>query len=146
MPQALQDYIDYVNDFMKAMGDDTYANISNSFDSLHDNLTAEGNPNSGDTALSLKLHFQDMQLFYNTSIGLYRGKLITVFQWINDNWPSNGVGEVTMDAILNAMLAADFDELQKFIGIVDAYRVAIWNAPFNADFYAALARGFQTWP
>ena len=55
-------------------------------------------------------------------------------------------GTLDMDAILNAMLSADFDELQKFIGISDAYRVALWNAPFNAEFYSALARGFQKWP
>lgn len=56
------------------------------------------------------------------------------------------VPSLDMDAILNTMLGADFDQLQKFIGIVDAYRVAIWNAPFNAYFYGALARGFQKWP
>lgn len=50
--------------------------------------------------------------------------------------------EVTMDDILSAMIAADFNDFQKFIGIVDAYRVALWNEPFNAEFYAALARGF----
>lgn len=66
------------------------------------------------------------------------------FYWIDDNWPSGG--EVTMDTILTAMLTANFDELQKFIGVVDAYRVAIWNAPFNAEFYGALARGFAQWP
>jgi len=60
-------------------------------------------------------------------------------------WGNVGAG-VSMDDILNAMLAAKFEELQKFIGIEDAYRVALWNAPFNADFYAALARGFQKWP
>ena len=64
--------------------------------------------------------------------------------WINDNWPVGA--EVTMDAILSAMLGANFEQLQYFIGLVDAYRVALWNAPFNADFYAALARGFQKWP
>jgi hypothetical protein len=47
-----------------------------------------------------------------------------------------------MDAILNAMLDATPSQYTKFIGIVDAYRVALWNAPFNADFYAALAQGF----
>ena len=57
-----------------------------------------------------------------------------------------GAGAVDMDAIINAMLASKFDNLQKFIGLVDAYRVAIWNAPFNAEFYSALARGFQKWP
>jgi len=51
--------------------------------------------------------------------------------------------EVTMDAVLSAMITADFDELQKFIGIVDAYRVSLWNKPFNVDFYAALTRGFS---
>lgn len=65
------------------------------------------------------------------------------------NWMTLGEqqfgGSVDMDSILNAMLAAKFDELQKFIGLVDAYRVALWNAPFNADFYAALARGFAQW-
>lgn len=53
---------------------------------------------------------------------------------------------VDMAAIINAMLAAKFSELQYFIGIEDAYRTALWNAPFNVDFYAALARGFQKWP
>jgi len=50
--------------------------------------------------------------------------------------------EVDMDAILSAMVTADFYDLQMFIGIVDAYRVSLWNEPFNAEFYAALARGF----
>lgn len=51
--------------------------------------------------------------------------------------------EVTMDSILLAMLSAAPDELQKFIGLVDAFRVSLWNKPFNAEFYAALARGFE---
>lgn len=61
-------------------------------------------------------------------------------------WAEAPPAEITMDAILNAMLSSSFDNLQQFIGIVDAYRVALWNAPFNADFYAALARGFVKWP
>jgi len=63
--------------------------------------------------------------------------------WIDLNI---GGGGVDMDSILTAMITAKFSELEKFIGIVDAYRVALWNAPFNADFYGALARGFQQWP
>jgi hypothetical protein len=55
-------------------------------------------------------------------------------------------GDVDMDSILSAMISASFAQLQKFIGLVDAYRMAIWNAPFNAEFYASLARGFQQWP
>lgn len=55
-------------------------------------------------------------------------------------------GGVTLDDIINEMLSATFEQLEKFIGIVDAYRIALWNAPFNADFYGALARGFNKWP
>jgi len=48
-----------------------------------------------------------------------------------------------MDAILSAMITADLSQFQKFIGIEDAYRMSLWNKPFNIEFYAALARGFM---
>lgn len=50
---------------------------------------------------------------------------------------------VDMDSILSAMITANFEQLQKFIGLVDAYRSALWDKPFNAEFYAGLARGFR---
>lgn len=52
---------------------------------------------------------------------------------------------VDMPAILSAMMQADKYEYKQFVGIIDAYRVALWNQPFNAEFYAALARGFAEW-
>jgi len=61
------------------------------------------------------------------------------FYWLGQE----GNGVVDMDAIINAMLAAEFDELRTFTGLTDAYRVALWNEPFNAEYYAALARGFS---
>ena len=51
-------------------------------------------------------------------------------------------GEVTMDSILSIMAAATDSELMNFIGLVDAYRQSLWNKPFNAEYFAALARGF----
>jgi len=78
-----------------------------------------------------------------------RYRIIRLFQMLDDRLDALEAAPpvtVDMDAIINAMLVATFDELQKFIGIEDAYRVALWNAPFNAEFYAALARGFQKWP
>ncbi len=54
-------------------------------------------------------------------------------------------GDIDMDAILSAMVVADGGQLQYFIGIVDAYRQSIWNKPFNEEFFAALARGFEQW-
>jgi len=51
-----------------------------------------------------------------------------------------------MDAILSVMLSATPEQVEYFVGLVDAYRQSIWNRPFNQDFYAALARGFMIWP
>ena len=39
--------------------------------------------------------------------------------------------DVSMDAILSAMITASLDEYTEFIGLVDAYRVGLWNKPFN---------------
>jgi len=64
-----------------------------------------------------------------------------MFQCIH--YAGTATGSVDMDAILNAMLTADFDQLRQFVGIEDAYRSALWDQPFNAEFYAALARGFM---
>lgn len=64
---------------------------------------------------------------------------------IDDNWPEGNGYELTMDDMLSVMLSASFENLQEWIGIIDAYRVALWNAPFNSEYYAALARGFEGW-
>jgi hypothetical protein len=58
-------------------------------------------------------------------------------------WFAHG-STLTMGDLLNTMLGAQFDELKQFVGIEDAYRSAIWDQPFNAQFYAALAAGFRS--
>lgn len=68
----------------------------------------------------------------------YLNKILVAI-WFN--WPTTGT--LTMGDILTAMLLAKYDELTKFVGIEDAYRSAIWDQPFNSEFYAALARGFM---
>ena len=71
-------------------------------------------------------------------------QLAKMFTGIRANWPS-GTATLTMGNVLTAMLTAKYSELQKFVGIEDAYRSAIWDQPFNSEFYAALARGFMPW-
>ena len=71
----------------------------------------------------------------------YRMFKLYTMMWEYDYEEMPGA-EVTMSAIINAMLTADFDELKSFVGIADAYRVSLWNKPFEVEFYAALARGF----
>ncbi len=56
-----------------------------------------------------------------------------------------GADEFDMDSLLSAMVTASPDQLQYFIGLVDAYRQSLWNKPFNKEYFAALARGFETW-
>ncbi len=55
----------------------------------------------------------------------------------------SGAYDLTMAAILNAMLASDSDEVLYFVGLVDAYRQSVWNVEYNQEFFAALARGFM---
>lgn len=59
---------------------------------------------------------------------------------------SGAAYELTMSDILTTMLSATPAEVQTFIGIADAFRQSIWNRPFNREYYAALARGFEIWP
>lgn len=63
--------------------------------------------------------------------------------WANKDVPDPPAYELTMGDILSTMLAADEEEVMYFIGLVDAYRTSLWNKPFNAEYYAALARGFM---
>lgn len=78
-------------------------------------------------------HGNDLQ--FNTAVAIR-----VIYDKINEIEAGPGV---SMASILNAMLLATKDELTQFIGIVDAYRSAVWDQPFNAEFYAALAQGFR---
>lgn len=110
--------------------------------SMSQDLTAEGNPNSGSEAYSLSLKWGGIQSRWGGGTSTFPGRLLQALDYLNDNI---GGGEVTMAAILTAMMAATADEITEFMGITQAYKVAVWDAPFNEEFYAALARGFKVW-
>lgn len=93
---------------------------------------------------NMQVHALEIRAKYMGATPSLRNTMYDILHYIDENL--NGVAAVDMDSILTAMITSSFDQLQKFIGIVDAYRVALWNAPFNAEFYGALARGFQKWP
>ena len=143
MPNPLTDYI--------TTWRGCYLYFSAEFNNLANDMTAAAAQCRAESWSGLAVAFDNMcvhtqnirSYFMGGSPNIYSA-MYNAMHWIDVNWPDGA--EVNMDAILNAMLASDFDNLQKFIGIVDAYRVSLWNAPFNADFYAALARGFQIWP
>jgi len=121
---------------------------------LHKNNTSDGGCTEWSQVSMFDNDWEDTQYFWVQRFGTYYSipwnnacairLLITKCNALQAQIDAGGA--IDMDAILNAMLKSSFDNLQQFIGIVDAYRVALWNAPFNADFYAALARGFQQWP
>lgn len=56
------------------------------------------------------------------------------------------VPDPTMQSIIDTMFLANPTQVSSFVGLMDAYRQSIWNMPFNAEMWAAIARGFQRWP
>ena len=71
-------------------------------------------------------------------------RVLDALQWISDNWPEAADPyELTMADIIYAMLTADAGQIEHFIGISDAYKQFMWNKPFNKEFFAAIARGFE---
>lgn len=99
-----------------------------------------------------KLHFgylcyavEQLAICFNYLAGLEKTSWDQSHLYESVYWAGigGGNGEVTMDSILTAMLSAEYDEIQQFVGIVDAYRVALWDTWFNTEFYAALAHGFK---
>lgn len=143
MPEPLTSYI---IDFHYACYD--YASLLQSLYNytlyLGSALASEAGPASASAANNMAAVIWDMRAKFSIGTDSVRYPLVVGLQWIDTNWPSGG-GSCTMDDIINAMLTATDSQYTSFIGIVDAYRVALWNAPFNADFYAALARGFTKW-
>lgn len=120
-----------------------YIDIKNRFGYLGDQIAAENWSAAESECDFLKSYFVEM--YYH--IGYIRDYHDNIYKWFLDNWPDEPAPpEVTMDAILSAMLSADPAQVEYFVGLVDAYRQSIWNRPFNKDFFAALGRGFMQWP
>lgn len=82
----------------------------------------------------------------NTAAG-YAGYGYDPFAYVGPWWYyfTNCIAGLDMDSLLNVMLEADPKQVEYFVGLVDAYRQSIWNKPFNSEFFAALARGFEQW-
>ncbi|MCP3678962.1 MAG: hypothetical protein GY782_01160 [Gammaproteobacteria bacterium] len=89
------------------------------------------------------------------AIDMMRTQITTMSQGIGGTWSPvamvqfltncAGGGGASMADILTAMMSATFEELTEFMGITQAYKIAVWDAPFNEEFYAALAQGFRKW-
>ncbi len=115
---------------------------ADNFSDLAASLTGEGNPGSGTEALLLEAKFDGFQSRWGGGSGTIVGRIKGCLNHLEGEL---GGGEVDMASILTAMLAATPEEITQFMGITDAYKVAVWDAPFNEEFYAALARGFKKW-
>lgn len=108
-------------------------------------LKADGHNAAGDALNSAASNMQTQSQYTLSWDGTSQYWIIRALQWINTNWPAGG-GAIVMGDILTAMLTATHKQIEHFIGIEEAYKIALWNAPFNAEFYAALGRGFSQWP
>lgn len=105
-------------------------------------LNNDGNPQSYTECGQLAIDLGAVRNNWGGGSSTIGGRLLSMFDYLD---AGIGGAEVTMDAILTAMMSASFEQLTEFMGITQAYKVAVWDAPFNEEFYAALARGFKTW-
>lgn len=61
-------------------------------------------------------------------------------------WEETGdAAELNMDAIIAAMIQAERAHIEQFIGLVDAYRVKLWNARFDFGFYNTVMEHLPSW-
>ncbi len=97
----------------------------------------------------LKASRQNFSYFRDSIMTLQDGDsfaTIHAFRTIRDDWPEAAEPyDLTMADIIATMLIAAPDDVKWIVGIIDAYRQSIWDKPFNREFYAALARGFEQW-
>lgn len=145
MPEPLTSYIfDLESKCLSIYGRMTY--FRDEIQDLAGSLFTEGLPLSSMQASQMASDMSSWCAYwYSTTVGV-DSELMTCLYWIDNNWHLAG-GDVDMDAILSAMVSADPNHVTYFIGLVDAYRTALWNQPFNADYYAALVQGFMDkWP
>ncbi len=109
---------------------------------LKNALSLDGNPNSYVKCGDLAIDLGAVRNNWGAGSSTLGGRLLSMFDYLNDGL---GGGEVDMASILAAMMEATPEEIVQFMGITQAYKVAVWDAPFNEEFYAALARGFKVW-
>lgn len=146
MPEPLTSYVaDCYNQFLDARWD--CANAWTDVNTAGIRLKLGNMAGAGDALQAAYLDGRDLALILHARYGFHLYYLIDALEWIDDNWPSEPEPpELTMDAILSTMLAADPKQVEYFVGIVDAYRQSVWNRPFNQEFFTALGRGFMQWP
>lgn len=113
------------------------------------NLAYTGCPDPVDRTHFYHLYsaLQQLQIFLSNLTAFSgtdwdRSALFESFYWLGQEAGGGASYVLTMDDILSVMLSATDEEYAKFIGLVDAYRIGLWNKPFNSEFYAALGRGF----
>jgi len=109
---------------------------------LRNDLQTDGNPASYIGCNNMAIDMGAVRNNWGGGSSTLGGRLLSMFDHLNDEM---GGGDVDMASILTAMLAATPEEITQFMGITEAYKVAVWDAPYNEEFYAALARGFKTW-
>jgi len=52
---------------------------------------------------------------------------------------------LTMLKLIAVMSVAMPDEIMTFICLEDAYRAALWDRPYNPEYFATMVRAFKSW-
>lgn len=143
MPAELQTIINNIDYYYNEIEDHIYG-LRIGFNWLGNNFRDRDWDAAEDTCYLMRDYAKDMQEDMCKFILSLRWNMGRAFQYVNDN-AAFDASELTMEALINTMLIAEPDEVNYFIGLVDAFRQSVWNKPFNQEFFAALARGFEQW-
>ncbi|GAH45451.1 unnamed protein product [marine sediment metagenome] len=80
---------------------------------------------------------------------IYGGFLYEPEHWADYHWLEldmlEPAGAVTMDAIINAMKAAEPHEPLLFIAYLEAFKASAWDATFDERFFADLVKKWKIW-
>lgn len=144
MPSALNTKIRNLETEMQLFAND-FNLLQQHCSTLSTYLNLEGNPLSATSASGMQIDLYRMWQHWGTGQSSIKYNLIWALDYINNFATFGGPGSLDMGTILSAMLEASFEELTSFMGITQAYKVAVWDSPFNEEYYAALARGFKVW-
>jgi len=90
----------------------------------------------------MRWYFGKLRDKYSTASGSYRIRLINTLQWINDNWPEDGDGEIDMSMILDAMWDCEKHQPLLFIPMIDAMRGSIQQKTVTTEWMSNALRHF----
>lgn len=140
------DYNTYLSNLLTNYGElgaDLY-NMAGKLNSLGNYIAAENWAYAGSAAQGAANYCYDASTDLGYTYDSVRKWSYELFDWIRDNWPSDGAEyELTMAKILDAMWDSDKLRSFHFVNYIDAMRAGIWNTQISEQHLVEWYRHFS---